>query len=64
MMHLKDCTMKSPKELEDLFSEEIKRRDKLIDELRKENNVLMKTAMRQNEKNMVLMKKIEELTYK
>jgi len=34
------------------FNEEIKRRDKIIDELRKENTILLKTAIKKSESTL------------
>ncbi|MBW3003134.1 hypothetical protein KY337_01100 [Candidatus Woesearchaeota archaeon] len=51
--------MKSVEEIEKLYAEELKRRDALIAKLKEENQVLMKTALKQSEKNVELMKKIK-----
>lgn len=52
--------MKSAEELERIYEKELKRRDALIDELRKQNDVLVKTAMKQSEKNVELAKQLEK----
>jgi len=38
------------KKLEEWYAEQLKSKDKIIEELRKENSVLMKTALRQAER--------------
>ena len=53
--------MKSLEELEKVYAEELKRKDKLIDDLRQQNKVLMKTALKQSEKNIELQQKIEKV---
>ena len=45
------------KRLEETYAEELKRKDKTIEELKEENIVIMKTALNQS-------KKIDELTQK
>jgi hypothetical protein len=45
------------KRLEETYAEELKRKDKIIDELKEENTVVMKSALNQS-------KKIDELTKK
>ena len=45
------------KRLEQTYAEELKRKDKLIEELREENIVIMKAALKQS-------KKIDDLTQK
>jgi hypothetical protein len=50
-------------ELEKAYSAQIKRRDAEIEELKKKNDILMRTAMRQNEKLVEiqeLLRKIEK----
>lgn len=46
---------------EEWYAEELKRRDKLIDQLKQENVLLMKTAMKQNLENKKLMDKLAEV---
>lgn len=53
--------MKSPEELEKIYAEELKRRDELIDELRKHNRVLMKTVVKQSEDKVEMGKKMQSL---
>ncbi len=40
------------KKIKNWFNEEIKRRDKIIDELRKENLILLKTAIKKSNDNL------------
>lgn len=40
----------SLEELQKAYAAQLERKDKVIDELKKENNLLMKTAMKQREK--------------
>jgi len=44
------------KELEKWYEEELKRKDKIIDKLKEENIVLMKTALKQSQKLVEMQK--------
>ncbi len=54
--------IKNIEELKDLFAKEIARRDLLIDELRKQNQILMKTAFKQKSES-VRVKKVGNEDY-
>ncbi|MBD3248962.1 hypothetical protein GF336_02855 [Candidatus Woesearchaeota archaeon] len=50
--------------LEKYYGEELKRKDKLIEELRRENQVLFKSAMKSSDKIKNLTEKLEEAVKK
>ncbi|MGM5484964.1 MAG: hypothetical protein ACQEP1_03785 [Nanobdellota archaeon] len=47
---MKKYTEEEVQEIRNTFYEEIKRRDKKIDELKKSNDILMKTALKNTER--------------
>ncbi|MEA3430623.1 MAG: hypothetical protein U9R08_05100 [Nanoarchaeota archaeon] len=53
--------MKSVEELEKTYAEELKRRDELINELRKQNRVLMKTVIKQSEEKVDMNKRMQNV---
>lgn len=48
--------------LKKIYAEELKRKDDIIDKLREENRLLMKSALKQSEKNVMLSEKLKEKT--
>ena len=46
--------------LKEIYSEELKRKDKVIEELKEQNTVIMKSALSQSKKIDELTKKLEE----
>lgn len=51
------------KKIEETLYEEIKRRDEIIDKLRKENQLLLKTALKQSQEK-IIRTELEEKTNK
>jgi hypothetical protein len=52
------------KKLKKYYHEELKRKDKLIEELREQNTLIMKSAMKQSEKLTHLSEKFRKLVGK
>lgn len=55
-----DELKKEIKRLEETFAEELKRKDKIIDDLREENTLMFKASMKSSEKIEDLTKKLQE----
>ncbi len=58
---LKSMNLDDYKRIVEILYEEIARKDKQIDSLKEENEIIMKTAVKAQEKNMKLLETIEKM---
>jgi hypothetical protein len=52
------------KKLKEIYDRELKRKDKLIDELKQQNSLIMKSALKESEKLTFLTEKFKKLVEK
>ncbi|MBW2981723.1 hypothetical protein KY343_02475 [Candidatus Woesearchaeota archaeon] len=63
-MSSKDALEKELGKLKKFYEEELKRKDKIIDELRKSNSLILKSALKESEKLTHLTEKFKKLVEK